>query len=62
MDYLNRVQLALKTTLHPPDNASARQIRRYGFGAWLIGFIILVVLSLGIPVLERIMISTELGL
>lgn len=62
MDYLNRVQLALKTTFNPPDNATALQIRLYGLGAWLIGFIILVVLLLSVPVLEKTIISTELAM
>jgi hypothetical protein len=62
MDYFNRVQLSLKTTFNPPDNASALQIRLYGLGAWLIGFIIMVVLCLTIPALERITINNNLGI
>ena len=62
MDYFNRVQLSLKTTFNPPDNATALQIRLYGLGAWLIGFIIMVVLCLTIPVLERITINNNLGI
>ena len=62
MDYLNRVQLSLKTTFNPPDNATALQIRLYGLGAWLIGFIIMVVLCLTIPLLERITINDNLGI
>ena len=62
MDYFNRVQLSLKTTFNPPDNATARQIRIYGLGAWLIGFIIMVVLCLTIPLLERITINNNLGI
>lgn len=62
MDYFNRVQLSLKTTFNPPDNASALQIRLYGLGAWLIGFIIMVVLCLTIPLLERITIDNNLGI
>ena len=62
MDLFDRVQLSLKTTFNPPDNATALQIRLYGFGAWLIGFIIMVVLCLTIPVLERIIINNDLGI
>ena len=62
MDYFNRVQLSLKTTFNPPNNASALQIRLYGLGAWLIGFFIMVVLCLTIPVLERITINNNLGI
>jgi len=62
MDYFNRVQLSLKTTFNPPDNVSALQIRLYGLGAWLIGFFIMVVLCLTIPVLERITINNNLGI
>lgn len=62
MDYFNRVQVSLKTTFNPRDNASALQIRLYGLGAWLIGFIIMVVLCLTIPVLERITINNNLGI
>jgi hypothetical protein len=62
MNYLNTVQLSLKTTFNPPDNASAHQIRLFGLGAWLIGFIIMLVLCLGISVLERIIINTNLGI
>ena len=62
MDYFNRVQLSLKTTFNPPDNATAPQIRLYGLGAWLIGFIIMIVLCLTIPVLERITINNNLGI
>lgn len=62
MGYFNRVQLSLKTTFNPPDNATALQIRLYGLGAWLIGFIIMVVLCLTIPVLERITINNNLGI
>jgi hypothetical protein len=62
MDYFNRVQLSLKTTFNPPDNATVPQIRLYGLGAWLIGFIIMIVLCLTIPVLERITINNNLGI
>jgi len=62
MDYFTRVQLSLKTTFNPPDNATALQIRLYGLGAWLIGFIIMVALCLTIPVLERITINNNLGI
>ena len=62
MDYFNIVQLSLKTTFNPPDNATAPQIRLYGLGAWLIGFIIMIVLCLTIPVLERITINNNLGI
>ena len=62
MDYLNRVQLSLKTTFNPPDSATALQIRLYGLGAWLIGFIIMVVLCLTIPVVERISFNNNLGI
>ena len=62
MDYFNRVQLSLKTTLNPPDNATALQIRLYGLGAWLIGFIIVVVLCLIIPAMERIRTNNNLGI
>jgi hypothetical protein len=61
MDYFNRVQLSLKTTFNPPDNATALQIRLYGLGAWLIGFIIMVVLCLTTPILQRITINNNLG-
>ena len=62
MDYLNRVQLSLKTTFNPPDSATALQIRLYGLGAWLIGFIVMVVLCLTIPVVERISFNNNLGI
>ena len=62
MNYLNVVQLSLKTTFKPPENATAQQIRLYGLGAWLIGFITTVVLSLTISVLERITINNNLGI
>jgi hypothetical protein len=62
MNYFNRVQLSLKTTFNPPDNATARQIRLYGLGGWLIGFIIMVVLCLTIPILERMTIDSNLGI
>lgn len=62
MDYFKRVQLSLKTTFNPPDNATALQIKLYGLGAWLIGFIIMVILFLTIPVLERITIINNLGI
>ena len=62
MDLFNRVQLSLKTTFNPPDNATARQVRLYGLGAWLIGFIIMLVLCLAIPVLEKIAINMNLGI
>ena len=62
MDYFNRVQLSLKTTFNPRDKATALQIRLYGLGAWLIGFIIMVVLCLTIPALERITINNNLGI
>lgn len=62
MDLFNRVQLSLKTVFNPPDNASAQQIRLYGLGAWLIGFIIMVVLCLSIPVLERSTVNNNLGI
>jgi hypothetical protein len=61
MDYFNSVQLSLKTTFNPPDNATALQIRLYGLGAWLIGFIIMVVLCLTTPILQRITINNNLG-
>ena len=38
MDYLERIGLALKTTLDSPDNATVSQIRLTGLGAWLAGF------------------------
>ena len=60
MNYFNRVQLSLKTTFNPPDNATALQIRLYGLGAWLIGFIIVVVLCLIIPAMERIKFNNNL--
>ena len=56
------MQLSLKTTFNPPDNATALQIRLYGLGAWLIGFIIMVVLCLTIPILERMTINSNLGI
>jgi hypothetical protein len=62
MDYFNRVQLSLKTTFNPPENATALQVRLYGLGAWLIGFIIMIVLCLTITVLEKIPINTNLGI
>lgn len=62
MDLLHRVKLSLKTTFNPPDNATARHVRVYGLGAWLIGFIIMVFLSLAIPVLEIIPINANLGI
>ena len=62
MDYFNSVQLSLKTTFNPPDNATALQIRLYGLGAWLIGFIIMVVLCLTTPILQRITINNNLGI
>jgi len=62
MNYLNIVQLSLKTTFNPPDNATAHQIRLYGMGSWLIGFIIMVVLSLTVSVLEKIAINNNLGI
>ncbi len=62
MDYLNRVQLSLKTTFNPPDSATDLQIRLYGLGAGLIGFIIMVVLCLTIPVVERISFNNNLGI
>jgi len=62
MNYFNRVQLSLKTTFNPPDNATALQIRLYGLGAWLIGFIIVVVLCLIIPAMERIKFNNNLGI
>jgi hypothetical protein len=62
MDYLNRVQLSLKTTFNPPDSATALQIRLYGLGAWLIGFFIMVVLCLTIPVVEKISFNNNLGI
>jgi hypothetical protein len=62
MDLFNRVQLSLKTTFNPPDDATALQVRLHGLGAWLIGFIIMLVLSLAIPVLEKIAIYTNLGI
>ena len=61
MNVLNIVQLSFKITFNPPDNATGNQIRLYGLGAWLIGFIIMVVLCWTIPVLERIIIHTDLG-
>ena len=60
MNYLNIVQLPLKTTFKPPDNATARQIRLYGLVSWLIGFITMVVLSLTISVLEEISVNNSL--
>jgi hypothetical protein len=62
MDYFNRLQLSLKTTFNPPENATALQVRLYGLGAWLIGFIIMIVLCLTITVLEKIPINTNLGI
>jgi len=62
MDYFNSVQLSLKTTFNPPDNATALQIRLYGLCAWLIGFIIMVVLCLTTPIVERIIINNNLGI
>lgn len=62
MDYFKRVQLSLKTTFNPPDNATALEIRLYGLGAWLIGFIIVVVLCLIIPAMERIKLNNNLGI
>ena len=62
MNYFNRVKLSLKTTFNPPDNATALQIRLYGLGAWLFGFIIVVVLCLIIPAMERIKFANNLGI
>jgi hypothetical protein len=62
MNYFNRVQLSLKTTFNPPDNATSLQIRLYGLGAWLIGFVIVVVLCLIIPAMERIKFNNNLGI
>ena len=62
MDYLERIGLALKTTLDSPDNATVSQIRLTGLGAWLAGFVILVVLALSLPLLEKWIISTEVAL
>lgn len=61
MDYFNRVQLSLKTTFNPPDDSTVHQIRLYGLGAWLIGFIIMMVLCLTIPILERLSADLNLG-
>ncbi|MHA1942282.1 MAG: hypothetical protein ACW97P_11275 [Candidatus Hodarchaeales archaeon] len=54
--------MSLKTTFNPPENATALQVRLYGLGAWLIGFIIMIVLCLTITVLEKIPINTNLGI
>ena len=62
MNYLNIVKLSLKTTFHPPGNATAHQIRLYGLGSWLIGFLTMVVLSLTISVLEEITLNNNLGI
>ena len=62
LDFFNRVNLSLKTTFKPPDNATALQIRLYGLGAWSIGFITVLVLSVTIPVLERISRNNNLGI
>jgi len=52
--------MSLLTVFNPPDAATSRQIRLYGAGAWLIGLVSLVVLSLAAPVLERIPFETDL--
>jgi hypothetical protein len=62
MNYLNIVQLSLKTTFNPPDNATAHQIRLYGLGAWIIGFLAMVVLSLTISVLEKTTLTNNFGI
>ena len=62
MNYFYLVRLSLKTTFNPPDNATAHQIRLYGLVSWLIGFVTMVVVSLSIPVLEKITISNKLGI
>ena len=62
MDFLNRVQLSLKMTFRPPDDATPLQIRLCGLGAWFLGFTIMVFLTLTIPFLERIAIDSNLGI
>ena len=62
MEYFNKVQLSLKTTFNPPDDATALQIRLYGLGAWLIGFIVVIILCLSISVLEKMTIHNNLGI
>ena len=62
MNYLNLVQKSLRTTFSPPDHASSSQIRLYGLGAWIIGFLIVVALCWAIPVLERLIININLGI
>ncbi len=62
MDYLERVGQKLGTTFDSSANATVHQIRRYGLGAWLAGLLVLVVLALSIPLLERSVISTEVAM
>jgi hypothetical protein len=62
MTLFDKVQSSLKTAFNPSENATARQIRFSGFGAWVIGFLIMVVLCWAISVLERIISNTNLGI
>jgi hypothetical protein len=62
MNLFNLVQMSLKTTLNPPGNATASQIRIYGLGAWFVGFFIMVILCWAIAVLEKEINHFNLGI
>lgn len=40
------VKIALKSTFNPPEDATSKQIRIYGLGAWLIGFVLAIINNL----------------
>ena len=60
MDFFDRVQMSLKMTFNPPREATSRQIRLYGLGAWAVGFVAAVVLSSAGPAIDRITFETDL--
>jgi len=60
MDLLERAQLSFKMTFNPPDGATSRQIRLYGLGAWIVGFVAIILLSSAGPVIEGLSFETDL--
>jgi len=60
MDFFDRVRTSLKITFNQPREATSRQIRLHGLGAWAVGFVSIIVLSFAGPAIDRITFETDL--
>ena len=62
LNYLKRIEVAIKTTFNPPNDATSKQIRVYGLAAWLIGLIAMLIITIATPLLERVTPGRGLGI